>query len=99
MSKTMTKLKTTKFDITQYLTDDEAIAEYLSDALETNDLAYISHAIGEVARAKGMTNIAKKSGVKREALYRSLSENGKPQFSTILAVLSALDIKLTAATV
>lgn len=89
-------LKTTKFDIAEYLQDDSAIADYLTEALESNNPAYISHAIGTIARARGMSQIAQESGVKREALYRALSDTGNPQFSTILAVLSALNIKLAA---
>ena len=89
-------LKTTKFDIAEYLQDDSPIASYLTEALESNDPAYISHAIGTIARARGMSQIAQESGVKREALYRALSDTGNPQFSTILAVLKALNIKLAA---
>lgn len=89
----------TKFDIAEYLDDDEAIAEYLSQALETHDHTYIAHAIGSIARARGMTKVAKDSGLAREALYRALDENGNPQFSTILKVLKALGIKLKATAV
>ncbi len=91
-------LKTTQFDIAEYLDNDEFIAEYITDAFETNDPAYINHAIGAVARAHGMTKIAKDSGLKREALYRSLSETGSPQFTTILAVLNAMGVSLSAKT-
>jgi len=90
-------LKTTKFDIAEYLTDDEAIAEYITEALETNDPAYINHVLGTIARAKGMSQIAKDSGLKREALYRALSDTGNPQFTTILAVLKAMGVKLSVA--
>lgn len=90
-------LKTTAFDVADYLEDDEAIADYLSEALETQDTAYISHAIGSVARAKGMSKISRDSGVKREALYKALSEAGNPQFSTVMNVFQALGLKLTAA--
>lgn len=89
-------LKTTKFDITKFLDSDEAIAEYLAAALETGDIPYINKAIGSVARARGMTDIARKSGLKREALYRALNENGNPQFSTIMSVLAAMGVTLSA---
>jgi len=89
-------LKTTKFDITKFLDSDEAIAEYLTEALDLNDPAYFNHAIGSVARARGMTQIAKESGIKREALYRALSENGNPHYTTISAVLKALGVRLVA---
>ncbi|WP_026261540.1 addiction module antidote protein [Kiloniella laminariae] len=87
--------KLTTFDVTKYLDDDEAIAIFLTDALETGDLGYINMAIGEIARARGMTDIAKKSGVKREALYKALSETGNPHFKTVMAVTEALGLKMS----
>ncbi|MEZ5668987.1 MAG: putative addiction module antidote protein [Alphaproteobacteria bacterium] len=95
MTRTMTK--TRPFDIAEWLTDDEAVAVYLSEALETGDHAYVAHALGQVARARGMAEIARRSGVKREALYRALSTAGNPGFATILKVIKALDLKLSAA--
>lgn len=89
-------LKTTKFDAAEYLRDDESQSFLLSDALETGDAAYIAHALGVVARARGMTQIAKDSGVTREALYKALSEKGDPKLSTLLGVTRALGFKLTA---
>lgn len=89
-------LETTPFDPAEYLDDDEAIADYLSDALETGDPAFIADALGVVARAKGMKQIAEDAGLSRESLYRALSEKGNPEFSTVLKVVSALGLRLAA---
>lgn len=89
------KLKTTKWDAAEYLNSEEAIAIFMSEAFKTNDPAYIAHALGVVARAKGMAKIAKKTGLSREQLYRSFSENGNPTLKTTLAVMKALGIQLT----
>ena len=86
----------TEFDPAAYLDDDEAIAAYLSDAFETQDVAFISDAIGVVARAKGMKQIAQEAGVSRESLYRSLSSAGNPELGTVLKVLASLNIKISA---
>lgn len=84
------------YDPAEDLTSDEAIAIFMTEALDTNDAAYVAHALGIVARAKGMTGVAKVTGLAREQLYRSLSENGNPTLGTTLAVLKALNIGLTA---
>jgi probable addiction module antidote protein len=84
------------FDPADYLDNDEMIAGYLSDALETQDPAFIADAIGVVARAKGMKRVAEDAGVSRESLYRALSANGNPEFGTVLKVLASLNIKLIA---
>ena len=89
-------LETTKFDAAEYLRDEESHAYLLSDALETGDAKYIAHALGVVARARGMTHVAKEAGVTREALYRALSEKGDPKLSTLLGVARALGFKLAA---
>lgn len=86
----------TDFDPAAYLDDDEAIAAYLSDAFETQDVAFISDAIGVVARAKGMKQIAQEAGVSRESLYRALSSAGNPELGTVLKVLASLNIKISA---
>jgi len=91
----MTK-KLTPFDPAQGLTSDEAIAAFMADAFESNDAGYIAHALGVVARAKGMAQIAGQTGLSREQLYRSFSENGNPTLKTTLAVMKALGIELTA---
>lgn len=84
------KMKTTKFDIADYLDSDEMIAEYLNAALEDGDENAIIIAIGNVAKAIGMTKIAEQTGLSRPSLYKALSEGSKPQFSTILRVLKAI---------
>jgi probable addiction module antidote protein len=87
-----------KFDAAETLQDADAIAEYMAAALETEDPSYISHAFGVVARAKGMSEIARESGLSREHLYRSFSEDGNPTLKSILAVMGVLGVRLTATT-
>ena len=89
-------IEITDFDPAAYLDDDEAIATYLSDAFETQDVAFISDAIGVVARAKGMKQIAQEAGVSRESLYRALSSAGNPELGTVLKVLASMNIKINA---
>lgn len=86
----------TDFDPAQYLTNPEAIAEFMTDALETGDAAYIAKAMGVIARAKGMTELAKETGLSREQLYRSFSEQGNPTLKTMLAVMRALGVDMAA---
>ena len=86
----------TTFDPAEHLDSGEAIAVFISDALETGDAAYIAHAMGVVARARGMSQLANDTGLSREQLYRSFSEHGNPTLKTVLAVLDALDIDLNA---
>ena len=75
---------------------DRAIATFLAAALETGDVSYISHALGVVARAKGMAQISRQTGLSREQLYRSFSTEGNPTLKTTLAVMRALGVSLTA---
>ena len=90
-------LHTEPFDVADYLTDEETISAYLTEVLESDDPRYIAKALGAVARARGgMTQLAKDTGISREALYRALGENGNPEFGTILKVLRALGVKLSA---
>jgi probable addiction module antidote protein len=89
-------LETMPFDASEYLDDAQSQAELLTDAFESGHAAYIAHALGIVARARGMTSVAKEAGVTREALYKALSENGDPKLTTLLGVLKALGIKLSA---
>jgi len=91
-------LKTKRFDAAKYLTDAESQAELLQDAFESGDAAYIRHALNIVARARGMSAVAKEAGVTREALYKALGEDGDPRLSTLLGVTKALGIQLGAAT-
>jgi probable addiction module antidote protein len=90
--------KLTTYDPAEDLTSDEAIAIFMAEAFQTNDVSYIAHALGVVARAKGMAQIAGQTGLSREQLYRSFSENGNPTLKTTLAVMKALGIELTAKT-
>lgn len=88
--------KLTAYDPAEDLTSDEAIASFMAEAFQTNDAGYIAHALGVVVRAKGITQIAAQTGLSREQLYRSFSENGNPTLKTTLAVMKALGIELTA---
>ena len=88
--------KLTTYDPAEDLTSDEAIAIFMAEAFQTNDVSYIAHALGVVARAKGMAEIAGQTGLSREQLYRSFSEDGNPTLKTTLAVMKALGIELTA---
>lgn len=88
--------KLTQYDPAEDLASDEALATFMAAAFETSDAAYIAHALGVVARAKGMTQIAGQTGLSREQLYRSFSENGNPTLKTTLAVMKALGIDMTA---
>lgn len=91
-------VETVPFDPAQYLGSADAQAELLSDAFESGDAKYIANALGVVARARGMSQIARDAGVTREALYKALSDEGDPRLSTLLGVVKALGIKLTATT-
>ena len=88
--------KLTIFDPAEQLKSDQAIADFMSDALETNDPAYVAHALGVVARAKGMAEIANRTNLSREQLYRSFSAKGNPTLRTTLAMVNALGIRLSA---
>ena len=88
--------KLTTYDPAAALIDDEEIAAFMADAFETGDAGYIACALGIVARAKGMTQIARDTGLSREQLYHSFSEAGNPTLKTTLAVMKALGIDLTA---
>jgi len=88
--------KLTTYDPAEDLVSDVAIASFMAEAFETEDAGYIAHALGVVARAKGMAQIASQTGLSREQLYRSFSENGNPTLKTTIAVMKALGIELTA---
>jgi probable addiction module antidote protein len=90
--------KLTNYDPAEDLGSDKAIAVFMAEAFETNDVGYISHALGVVARAKGMAQIASQTGLSREQLYRSFSEKGNPTLKTTLAVMKALGVQLSAKT-
>lgn len=88
--------KLSSYDPAEDLTSDEGIADFMASAFETNDSAYVAHALGVVARAKGMTQIANETGLSREQLYRSFSAKGNPTLKTTLAVMKALGVELSA---
>jgi probable addiction module antidote protein len=84
------------FDITEHLDSEQAIAEYITIVLEENDPAALADALGVAARARGMSEIAKQSGLSREALYKALRSDAQPRFETISRVCAALGVKLVA---
>jgi len=86
----------TQFDPATMLETDDDIAVFMADAFETGDTAYIAKALGIVARARGMSEIARETGLSREQLYRSFSERGNPTLKTTLAVMQALGVDMTA---
>ena len=93
----MLAVRTKRFDPADYLATDEALAEYINAALETGDPAFIADSLGVVARAKGMAKVARQAGLGRESLYKALSPGGNPEFATVLKVVEALGLRLTAA--
>lgn len=90
----MAKKKAKIWDAADYLDSPEMMSEYLNEALATGDLAVVMQAVGAIARAKGMREIAEQIGVSRESLYRSLDESGKPQFETVMKSLDAMGLQL-----
>jgi probable addiction module antidote protein len=96
MSTTKVPLKLVAFDAARYLGDDEAIAEYMTAVLETDDPDLLLLALGDVARAKGMAQVAKDAGLGRESLYKALAPGAKPRFETVMKVARALGVKFTA---
>ena len=96
----MNKVKTTKWDSAEHLKTEEDMVAYLDACLAEagDDAAFIAHALGVVARAKGMTQLARDTGMGRESLYKALSGEGNPSFATILKVMHALGVKLHAET-
>ncbi len=92
-------LKTVPYDSAAYLEGDQAIAEYLEEAMkiamEDSDPSFITVALGTVARATGMSQIARDAGLSRESLYKALSSEGNPEFGTVLKVMQALGLKLS----
>jgi len=92
------KTKTTKYDVAEHLRTPEEMAAYLEACMEESDgdAAFVSKALGDIARAKGMTQIARDSGLSRESLYKALSGERTPTFDTILKVVRALGIELHA---
>ena len=90
--------KTRPWDVVESLDSDERIAAYLEAALDEDDPALVAAALGDIARAKGMSEIARQTGLGRESLYKALSADGNPEFSTVLKVIRALGLRLHAST-
>src|SRR6202789_630623 len=98
MAKKKTKTPVTRpYDSAEYLGSEEAIHAYMEEALETNDPAFIARALGTIARARGMSQIAKKAGLSRESLYKALGAGGNPEFGTVIRVMQALGLELSVA--
>jgi probable addiction module antidote protein len=95
--KPKTKLKTIPWDSAAYLKTNDDIADYLEAVFEDGDPALVAHALGVVARAKGMARIARAAGLGRESLYKTLSSGGNPELATVLKVMRALGLKLKVA--
>ena len=89
-------LETTTFDIQDFLKTPEDRVAYIEAALEDGDVSFITHALGDVARAVGMSDVAKEAGITREGLYKALSDKGDPRLSTLLGVMRALGLQLSA---
>ena len=89
-------IKITKWDAAEYLDNDETIAAFLADAMESGDQRVMVQALNTVARARGMTQIAKDAGIGRQALYKSLGESGNPTLATLLGVFKSLGLSLSA---
>ena len=90
----MTRVRTHPWEVTRYLDSDEAIAAYLDAALQENDPTLLAAALGDVARAKGMTQLARETGMGRESLYKALSLQGNPELGTVMKVVRSLGLKL-----
>jgi len=90
-------VETAPYDSADYLKTPEDIAAYLEAAFEDGDAAVITHALGVVARAEGMTEVARQAGLTRASLYKALSADGHPEFATVLKVVQALGLKMTVA--
>ncbi len=86
--------KVSRLDIADYLTDENTITEYLNSVLAEDDTALLISAIGDVAKARGMSQIAELSGLGRESLYKALSSDSKPRFETIIKVLNSLGVTI-----
>lgn len=94
----MSKTKTTRYDVAEHLRDSKEMAAYLEACIEESngDAAFIAKALGDIARAKGMSKVARDAGLSRESLYKALSGDRSPEFGTILKVVAALGLKLHA---
>jgi len=84
-----------KFDVAEHLVDEETITEFLKAVMEEGDSSGLVAALGQVARARGMSAISERSGMSRESLYRALTKEAHPRYETVVKVLDALDLRLT----
>ena len=91
----MSKTETRPWDIVDSLTNDDRIAAYLEAVLEDGDPELVAAALGDIARAKGMTDIARRTGLGRQSLYKALAPGGNPEFATVLKVIRSLGLRLT----
>ncbi len=96
MSKKIKVSELPEFDAAQYLNSEEDIAAYLTTVIEENDSSLLAAALGDIARAQGMTQVAKDSGITREALYKALRPGSEPRFETVSRVCAALGVRLVA---
>ena len=97
MTKKLKLTELTEFDPSKYLDSDEAVAQYIGLAIEEGDSGLLAAALGDVARARGMSNVAEAAGLTREALYKALRPQAHPRFDTIQRVCKALGVRLTVA--
>ena len=91
-------LKLKKWDVTEHMDNEEYISEYLKAAFESGDISEITRALGDVARARNMSDLAEKMGISRQGLYKTLSENGNPEFATIQKLITALGLQMSIVT-
>ena len=92
----MARTRTKRWDAADHLDDEKSMVAYLEAALDDGDPGVITAALGDIARARGMTRVAEKAGLGRESLYKALSPGGNPEFATVLRVVEALGLKLHA---
>ena len=88
-------LKLKKWDVAEHMDNEEYISEYLKAAFESGDISEITRALSDVARARNMTDLAEKMGISRQGLYKTLSENGNPEFATIQKLITALGLQMS----
>lgn len=96
MKKTIKIAELAEFDAARYLDSEDSIAAFLTDILDANDAGLLAQALGDIARARGMTEIAKSAGISREALYKALRPGSAPRFDTVNRVCTALGVRLVA---
>lgn len=95
MARAKKKVKTYPYDSATHLNSKQAVQAYMEEAVATRDPAFIAEALGTIARARGMSQVAKKTGMSRESLYKALSTAGNPEFATVIRVMHALGLKFS----